>query len=169
MWNLLQLLERSFDGGTFPRQIGLRAVQSVQSAAMERQRRRWRRNLESLITDPPSKYLIALHSGTSLHLIGFPLQCVVAAVASSVNWRQSREGGGEALGQQLRLHQHSATALCSPLLCMVQYFPIFCSAITLQQRGEQEEESKISSTLKHRKGQSEFSTNGSTFHWKHDA
>ena len=112
---------RSFDGGTFPRQIGLRAVQSVQSAPMERQRRRWRRNLESLITDPPSKYqtLIALHSGTSLHLIGFPVlfQCVVAAVASSVNWRQSREGGGEALGQQLRLHQHSATALCSPLLC----------------------------------------------------
>ena len=125
MWNLLQLLERSFDGGTFPRQIGLRAVQSVQSAAMERQRRRWRRNLESLITDPPSKYqtLIALHSGTSLHLIGFPVQCVVAAVASSVNWRQSREGGGEALGQQLRLHQHSATALCSPLLCWV------CSAL----------------------------------------
>ena len=44
---------RSFDGGTFPRQIGLPPVQSGQSVVMERQRRCSGQNLESLITDPP--------------------------------------------------------------------------------------------------------------------
>ena len=47
--------ERSFDGGTFTRQIGLPPVQSRQSAVMERQRRRLGQNLESLITDPRLK------------------------------------------------------------------------------------------------------------------
>ena len=55
---------RSFDGGTFPRQIGLPPVQSGQSAVMERQRRCSGQNLESLITDPP---LLKISDPDTLH------------------------------------------------------------------------------------------------------
>ena len=70
---------RSFDGGTFTRQIGIPTVQSGQSVVMERQRRCLGQNLESLITDPPSKYqtliLSTLH--TPLLFIGWTWQRIV--------------------------------------------------------------------------------------------